>query len=173
MPPFRERASIWPVGTAWSPIHGYVGLDARLSAGYQAGVDQCNAPHQRLRQHNRRCGHFCYPPHIECHSPYIIGIFLHRHGAAHVCARDPGAHISRLLLIVHVHGNQSAYRKCLHAPSAQNQFTRRRSWKYRDRRHWRSSRRHCGASSHRSQHIHMLGSACHRHLQFSPFHEAE
>ncbi len=28
---------MWPAGTAWSPIRGYVGLDARLSAGYQAG----------------------------------------------------------------------------------------------------------------------------------------
>ena len=28
---------MWPAGTAWSPIRGYVGLDARLYAGYQAG----------------------------------------------------------------------------------------------------------------------------------------
>ena len=34
---------MWPAGTAWSPIRGYVGLDARLSAGYQAGTDQCTA----------------------------------------------------------------------------------------------------------------------------------
>ena len=31
--PLRGRASIWPAGTAWSPIRGYVGLDARLCAG--------------------------------------------------------------------------------------------------------------------------------------------
>src|SRR5580692_195758 len=28
---------MWPAGTAWSPIRGYVGLDARLCAGNQAG----------------------------------------------------------------------------------------------------------------------------------------
>ena len=28
---------MWPAGTAWSPIRGCVGLDARVSAGYQAG----------------------------------------------------------------------------------------------------------------------------------------
>ena len=38
--PLQGRASIWPAGTAWSPIRGYVGLDARFSAGYQAGTSQ-------------------------------------------------------------------------------------------------------------------------------------
>ena len=41
---------MWPAGTAWSPIRGYVGLDARLCAGYQAGSAQCTAAHQRLRE---------------------------------------------------------------------------------------------------------------------------
>ncbi len=32
---------MWPVGTAWSPRHGDVGLGADMVAGYQAGTSQC------------------------------------------------------------------------------------------------------------------------------------
>src|SRR6516162_6141997 len=42
--PLCGRASIWPAGTAWSPIRGCVGLDARLSAGYQAGTSSVPPP---------------------------------------------------------------------------------------------------------------------------------
>ena len=48
--PLVGSASIWPAGTAWSPIRGYVGLDARLYAGNQAGTDHSNARHQRRRE---------------------------------------------------------------------------------------------------------------------------
>src|SRR6516164_8470887 len=42
--PLYGSASIWPAGTAWSPIRGCVGLDARLSAGYQAGTASVPPP---------------------------------------------------------------------------------------------------------------------------------
>src|SRR6516165_360217 len=42
--PLCGSASIWPAGTAWSPIRGCVGLDARLSAGYQAGTTSVPPP---------------------------------------------------------------------------------------------------------------------------------
>ena len=42
--PLVGSASIWPAGTAWSPIRGYVGLDARLYAGNQAGTASVTPP---------------------------------------------------------------------------------------------------------------------------------
>ena len=48
--PLVGSASIWPAGTAWSPIRGYVGLDARLYAGNQAGTASVPPPTSDSRE---------------------------------------------------------------------------------------------------------------------------